>query len=74
MLISLLFAKISYLHSFDSNTSPGCGMGIMPEERRVVCSNCQFVFCRLCSQGFHIGDCIQAGPDSLNGPAATNEG
>jgi hypothetical protein len=37
-------------------------MGILTEERRVVCSSCSFVFCRLCLQGFHIGDCNQAGP------------
>ena len=51
---------------------PNCGTGIMPnkdesaqintdnntpEERKIVCTECRYVFCRLCLQGFHIGDC-----------------
>lgn len=39
---------------------PGCGMGILvdPGCNRVACVNgCEYVFCRLCLQGYHIGDC-----------------
>ena len=49
---------------------PNCGTGIMPnndtlsntdagstEERKVVCTECKYVFCRLCLQGYHIGEC-----------------
>ena len=49
---------------------PNCGTGIMPnkeenlgsktggiEERKVVCTECRYVFCRMCLQGYHIGDC-----------------
>ena len=50
---------------------PGCGMGIMPGEdddddskvmaRRVVCrGGCDYVFCRDCLQGYHIGECHAA--------------
>ncbi|XP_046666165.1 E3 ubiquitin-protein ligase parkin-like isoform X1 [Homalodisca vitripennis] len=39
---------------------PGCGAGILadPDCTRIVCQNgCGFVFCRLCLQGYHIGEC-----------------
>ena len=42
---------------------PGCGMGILPDPegaerpRRIVCETCGFVFCRFCTQGYHIGEC-----------------
>lgn len=36
---------------------PGCGMGILTQDQRVVCQACQYVFCRNCLHGFHIGDC-----------------
>uniref|UniRef100_A0A1B6LBH9 E3 ubiquitin-protein ligase parkin n=1 Tax=Graphocephala atropunctata TaxID=36148 RepID=A0A1B6LBH9_9HEMI len=39
---------------------PGCGAGILAdlECTRIVCLNgCGFVFCRLCLQGYHIGEC-----------------
>ncbi|XP_019873597.1 E3 ubiquitin-protein ligase parkin isoform X2 [Aethina tumida] len=39
---------------------PGCGMGILidPDCTKVTCVNgCGYVFCRLCLQGYHIGDC-----------------
>ena len=46
---------------------PNCGTGIMPNsdtidkngtaERKVVCTECKYVFCRMCLQGYHIGDC-----------------
>ena len=49
---------------------PNCGTGIMPnndtlsntdtdstEERKVVCTECKYVFCRICLQGYHIGEC-----------------
>lgn len=47
---------------------PGCGMGLMLDEEqiaseptctRIQCQNgCGFVFCRLCRQGYHLGDCL----------------
>lgn len=46
---------------------PGCGQGIIADEdcRRVVCvGGCGYVFCRLCLQGYHIGECE---PDGGNG-------
>ena len=51
---------------------PNCGMGIMPQnqsdaatdtysrlssERKIACEECRYVFCRLCLQGYHLGDC-----------------
>ena len=39
---------------------PRCGTGIMPDdpqERKIKCAQCQYVFCKLCLQGFHLGDC-----------------
>jgi hypothetical protein len=42
-------------------------MGIITDEQRVVCTSCQFVFCRFCLQGFHIGECLQPGQDSIGG-------
>ncbi|KAJ3653399.1 hypothetical protein Zmor_012653 [Zophobas morio] len=39
---------------------PGCGMGILadPECTKITCiSGCGYVFCRLCLQGYHIGEC-----------------
>ncbi|EZA56485.1 E3 ubiquitin-protein ligase parkin [Ooceraea biroi] len=44
---------------------PNCGMGIIPppmkddeECRRIQCiSGCGYVFCRICLQGFHLGEC-----------------
>ncbi|KAF5288928.1 hypothetical protein FQA39_LY03807 [Lamprigera yunnana] len=39
---------------------PNCGMGIIPDGdcRKVAClGGCGYVFCRLCSQGYHIGAC-----------------
>ncbi|KAK4293491.1 hypothetical protein Pmani_033812 [Petrolisthes manimaculis] len=47
---------------------PGCGQGIIPDQdcRRVVCvGGCGYVFCRLCLQGYHIGECH---PDDGTGP------
>ncbi|KAG7160485.1 E3 ubiquitin-protein ligase parkin-like [Homarus americanus] len=47
---------------------PGCGQGIIPDQdcRRVVCmGGCGYVFCRLCLQGYHIGECH---PEDGNGP------
>nr|XP_027213284.1 E3 ubiquitin-protein ligase parkin-like [Penaeus vannamei] len=47
---------------------PGCGQGIIPDQdcRRVACLNgCGYVFCRLCLQGYHIGEC---NPEDGNGP------
>ncbi|XP_068232620.1 E3 ubiquitin-protein ligase parkin isoform X2 [Palaemon carinicauda] len=49
---------------------PGCGQGIIPDQdcRRVACLNgCGYVFCRLCLQGYHIGEC---NPEDGNGPIA----
>ena len=40
---------------------PRCGTGIIPDdpnERKVKCQQCQFVFCKDCHQGFHIGPCL----------------
>ena len=39
---------------------PGCGAGNLPDDksdRRVVCVECRFVFCKNCHQGIHMGDC-----------------
>ena len=52
---------------------PNCGTGIMPHEeenadsnsideislnqRKIVCTECRYVFCRFCLQGYHVGDC-----------------
>lgn len=39
---------------------PGCGMGILidPGCNKIACVNgCGYVFCRLCLQGYHIGEC-----------------
>ncbi|RWS31455.1 E3 ubiquitin-protein ligase parkin-like protein [Leptotrombidium deliense] len=47
---------------------PNCGAGIFLEFdddidpdlcNRVVCSTCNYAFCRICSQGYHIGDCAK---------------
>ncbi len=51
---------------------PGCGMGILPEggetealSRRVACKGgCEYVFCRDCLQGYHLGECIALGSTS----------
>ena len=62
---------------------PNCGMGIMPQyqsdtasdtldplyrQRKVACEECRYVFCRLCLQGYHLGDCedIQETDDNIN--------
>eukprot|EP00090_Calanus_glacialis_P003597 TRINITY_DN12640_c0_g1_i7.p1 TRINITY_DN12640_c0_g1~~TRINITY_DN12640_c0_g1_i7.p1 ORF type:complete len:485 (-),score=172.35 TRINITY_DN12640_c0_g1_i7:307-1761(-) len=41
---------------------PGCGAGILPDIdadcRRVACRECGYVFCRDCSMGAHLGDCL----------------
>jgi len=42
---------------------PGCGAGILPDVdsdgcRRVACRECEYVFCRDCSMGAHLGDCL----------------
>ncbi|KAJ8941017.1 hypothetical protein NQ318_006446 [Aromia moschata] len=45
---------------------PGCGMGILadPECTKITCINgCGYVFCRLCLQGYHIGECQTAEGD-----------
>ena len=46
---------------------PNCGTGIMPSQndnaspdRRVVCTECRYVFCRSCLQGYHIGNCQES--------------
>uniref|UniRef100_A0A0P4WAJ3 E3 ubiquitin-protein ligase parkin n=1 Tax=Scylla olivacea TaxID=85551 RepID=A0A0P4WAJ3_SCYOL len=47
---------------------PGCGQGIIADEdcRRVVCvGGCGYVFCKLCLQGYHIGECE---PEGGGGP------
>ncbi|XP_020289797.1 E3 ubiquitin-protein ligase parkin isoform X2 [Pseudomyrmex gracilis] len=44
---------------------PNCGMGIIPPDiqddkdcRRIQCiGGCGYVFCRLCLQGYHVGEC-----------------
>ncbi|XP_044267580.1 E3 ubiquitin-protein ligase parkin [Tribolium madens] len=46
---------------------PGCGMGILaePECTKITCINgCGYVFCRLCLQGYHIGECEAPEGDS----------
>jgi len=45
---------------------PGCGAGILPDLdsdgcRRVACRECGYVFCRDCSMGAHLGDCLPCG-------------
>ena len=40
---------------------PRCGTGIIPDdpnERRIKCHQCHYVFCKECHQGFHIGACL----------------
>ncbi|XP_067203472.1 E3 ubiquitin-protein ligase parkin isoform X2 [Linepithema humile] len=43
---------------------PNCGMGIIPSDvktdeecRRIQCIGCGYVFCRICLEGYHVGDC-----------------
>jgi parkin len=51
---------------------PNCGAGIMPSaeseivssregqhssERKLLCTECRYVFCRICLQGYHLGEC-----------------
>ena len=41
---------------------PNCSTPILPdnvEERKIKCPQCNFVFCKQCSNGFHIGECVQ---------------
>lgn len=52
---------------------PGCGHGLLPDPDcvRITCvGGCGFVFCRLCLQEYHTGDCWQTGggeePSSLS--------
>ena len=48
---------------------PNCGAGILPddpEERKIKCHQCDFVFCRLCSMGYHIGECTQDAEEFSN--------
>lgn len=48
---------------------PGCGQGIIADEdcRRVVCvGGCGYVFCKLCLQGYHIGECEPEGGGEPN--------
>ncbi|KAJ1530827.1 hypothetical protein ONE63_005674 [Megalurothrips usitatus] len=50
---------------------PGCGMGILaPEDcRRIQClSGCEFVFCRVCRQGYHLGECSDQDMDTSEEP------
>uniref|UniRef100_A0A6P7HCG2 RBR-type E3 ubiquitin transferase n=1 Tax=Diabrotica virgifera virgifera TaxID=50390 RepID=A0A6P7HCG2_DIAVI len=49
---------------------PGCGMGILVDSscNKVACINgCGYVFCRLCLQGYHIGECRPSDMDSSAG-------
>lgn len=53
---------------------PGCGQGIIPDQdcRRVACLNgCGFVFCRLCLQGYHIGECNPSEGQYPNDPESS---
>ncbi|XP_065164408.1 E3 ubiquitin-protein ligase parkin isoform X2 [Atheta coriaria] len=46
---------------------PGCGMGILADAdcTKITCINgCGYVFCRMCLQGYHIGECRT--PDVTN--------
>ena len=59
---------------------PGCGAGNLPDDedarsnRRVVCLECKFAYCKLCHSGFHLGDCQEeeeakegsSNPDNLS--------
>ncbi|XP_055383602.1 E3 ubiquitin-protein ligase parkin [Condylostylus longicornis] len=41
---------------------PGCGMGLITEADclKVTCQHgCNYVFCKNCLQGYHIGECLQ---------------
>ncbi|XP_022905956.2 E3 ubiquitin-protein ligase parkin [Onthophagus taurus] len=54
---------------------PGCGMGILADEgcNKIACVNgCGYVFCRLCLQGYHIGECQSSEPTGLNGECSYN--
>ncbi|XP_034251525.1 E3 ubiquitin-protein ligase parkin-like [Thrips palmi] len=45
---------------------PGCGMGILAPEgcRKIHCAHgCEFVFCRQCRQGYHLGECSDVETD-----------
>jgi len=51
---------------------PGCGAGILPDLgtdtcRRVACRECGYVFCRDCSMGAHLGECLPCDRDSAQG-------
>ncbi|KAB7498657.1 E3 ubiquitin-protein ligase parkin [Armadillidium nasatum] len=46
---------------------PGCGQGILPDSdcRRVKCvGGCEYVFCKDCLQGYHIGECSVDDPSN----------
>lgn len=51
---------------------PGCGAGILPELsdncRRVGCGECDYVFCRDCLQGAHLGPCLPCGDLGAGAP------
>ncbi|ODN04682.1 E3 ubiquitin-protein ligase parkin [Orchesella cincta] len=58
---------------------PDCGMGIIPEDvncNKIACLHgCEYVFCRRCLEGWHIGECRQEGtvpdPCTSSGPSST---
>jgi parkin len=51
---------------------PNCGNGYIVDEtcNKVHCVNgCGFVFCKICKQGYHIGDCITESSSTHNSSA-----
>ncbi|KAF7268233.1 hypothetical protein GWI33_018599 [Rhynchophorus ferrugineus] len=54
---------------------PGCGMGILADTdcKRITCQGCKYVFCRLCLQGYHIGECGPIENDDLNNQSTSCE-
>lgn len=54
---------------------PGCGMGILADAdcTKITCLNgCGYVFCRMCLQGYHIGECQAAENVNINGDCSYN--
>ncbi|CAG2173949.1 unnamed protein product, partial [Oppiella nova] len=53
---------------------PGCGAGILLDETepefctRITCSECTFVFCRKCLQGYHVDDCVSDADNGVSEP------